>query len=145
MGKRKRRSSGYKDLRNRIVGNRATQQENVIPMINVVFLLLLYFMIAGNLQPDYDVEPPVSSTEAEPAKGIPTLSVHKDGTMRYENQEVTWEQLKVKLSKTTGHERLKIHADAHVDALTISKIMKFSADAGVLQFVLITIRRAEQV
>ena len=47
MGKRTRRSSDYQDLRDRIVGKRATQQENVIPMINIIFLLLLYFMIAG--------------------------------------------------------------------------------------------------
>jgi biopolymer transport protein ExbD len=143
MGKRTRKSSDYQDLRNRIVGNRATQQENVIPMINIVFLLLLYFMIAGNLQPDYAVTPPVSSNDSEPAKRIPTLSVKKDGAMRFENRPVTWDELKVELSKITGHERLKIHADAKLDALTISQIMKSSAEAGVLQFVLVTTRRID--
>ena len=141
MGKRTRRSSDYQALRNRIVGNRATQQENVIPMINIIFLLLLYFMIAGNLQPDYNVTPPVSSNEAEPSKQIPTLSVQKDGSMRFENRDVTWEQLNIELSRITGHERLKIHADAKLDALTVSKIMKSSAEAGVLQFVLVTTRK----
>ena len=143
MGKRTRRSSDYQDLRNRIVGNRATQQENVIPMINIIFLLLLYFMIAGNLQPDYNVTPPVSSNEAEPSKQIPTLSVQKDGSMRFENRDVTWEQLNIELSRITGHERLKIHADAKLDALTVSKIMKSSAEAGVLQFVLVTTRKTQ--
>lgn len=143
MGKRRRKSSDYQDLRNRIVGNRATQQENVIPMINIIFLLLLYFMIAGNLQPDYSVTPPVSSNKSEPSKQIPTLSVQKDGAMRFENRPVTWDELKVELSKITGHERLKIHADAKLDALTVSKIMKSSAEAGVLQFVLVTTRRID--
>jgi biopolymer transport protein ExbD len=142
-GRRTRKSSDYQDLRNRVVGNRTTQQENVIPMINVIFLLLLYFMIAGNLQPDYDVTPPTSTNEAEPAKQIPTLSVKKDGSMRFENRPVTWDQLKLELSKITGHERLKIHADAKVEALTISEIMKASSEAGVLQFVLVTQRRQE--
>ena len=143
MGKRTRKSSDYQGLRNRSVGNRATQQENVIPMINIIFLLLLYFMIAGNLQPDYAVTPPVSSNESEPSKRVPTLSVKKDGAMRFENRPVTWDELKVELSKITGHERLKIHADAKLDALTISQIMKSSADAGVLQFVLVTTRRID--
>ena len=49
MTRRSRKSSDYQELRNRAVGNRATQQENVIPMINIIFLLLLYFMIAGLL------------------------------------------------------------------------------------------------
>ena len=58
----------YHDLRQRVLGKGSSQQENVIPMINVIFLLLLYFMIAGNLQPDYDVSPPQSTTDAEPPK-----------------------------------------------------------------------------
>jgi biopolymer transport protein ExbD len=125
------------------VGNRATQEENVIPMINIIFLLLLYFMIAGNLQPDYDVTPPFSTQEAEPAAQIPTVSVAKDGTMRFENRPVTAEQLKVELAKVSGHDKLKIHADAKVNALKISEIMKISSEAGILQFVLVTQRRTE--
>ena len=143
MTRRSRKSSDYEELRNRAVGSRATQQENVIPMINIIFLLLLYFMIAGNLQPDYDVAPPVSTSDAEPSKQIPTVSVKEDGSMRFENRPVTWDQLKVELSKVTGHERLKIHADLKVNALTLSEIMKTSSEAGVLQFVLVTQRRLE--
>lgn len=143
MARRRRRGSGYQEMRNRIVGNKATQEENVIPMINVIFLLLLYFMIAGNLQPDYNVTPPFSTQTAEPSAQIPTLSVGPDGAMRFENRPVTWPQFEAELLKFTGHEKLKIHADAKVDALTVSKIMKASSDAGILQFVLVTQRRVE--
>ncbi|MGR8919252.1 MAG: ExbD/TolR family protein [Gammaproteobacteria bacterium] len=141
--KRIRRGSDYQQLRQLVVGNKATQEENVIPMINVIFLLLLYFMIAGNLQPDYDVTPPVSTQEAEPSAQIPTLSITADGAMRFENRPVTQESLAVELGKLTGQDKLKIHADAKVDALTVSKAMKISAEAGILQFVLVTQRRVE--
>ena len=143
MAKRRRRGSDYQDLRNKLIGNKATQEENVIPMINVIFLLLLYFMIAGNLQPDYNVTPPFSTQENEPSSQIPTLSIDADGGMRFENRPVTWEQFKAELLKFTGHEKLKIHADARVDALTVSKVMTTSAEAGILQFVLVTQRRVE--
>lgn len=143
MGKHVTRKSDYQELRRRAVGNRTTQQENVIPMINVIFLLLLYFMIAGNLQPDYDVTPPTASVESEPPKQIPTVSVTRDGSMRFENRPVDLEKLKAELSKITGHERIKIHADAKVDALKISDIMKAGTEAGVLQFVLVTQRRGD--
>lgn len=142
MPRRIRRGSDYQDLRRRLVGNKATQEENVIPMINVVFLLLMYFMVAGNLQPDFDVTPPFSTQLAEPPPQIPTLSVGKDGSMRFENRPIEFERLATELSKMTGHEKLKIHADAKVEALMISKIMKTAADAGILQFVLVTQRRA---
>ena len=143
MARKIRRGSDYQELRRRLVGNKATQEENVIPMINVIFLLLLYFMIAGNLQPDYDVAPPFSTQETEPSKQLPTLSVKKDGSMRFENRPVTLEQLKLELARISGNEKLKIHADAKVDALKISEIMKTSAEAGILQFVLVTQRRVE--
>ena len=143
MAKRRRRRRMSDDLRTQIVGKKATQEENVIPMINVIFLLLLYFMIAGNLQPDYNVTPPFSSQEAEPSAQRPTLSVDPEGGMRFENQPVTWAQFQAELLKFAGHEKLKIHADARVDALTVSKIMKASAEAGILQFVLVTQKRVE--
>ncbi|MEQ8232370.1 MAG: biopolymer transporter ExbD [Gammaproteobacteria bacterium] len=143
MARKIRRGSDFQDLRRRLVGNKATQEENVIPMINVIFLLLLYFMIAGNLQPDYDVTPPFATQEAEPSKQLPTLSVKKDGSMTFENRPVTLDGLKAELARISGNEKLKIHADAKVDALKISRIMKTSAEAGILQFVLVTQRRVD--
>ena len=115
----------------------------MIPMINVIFLLLLYFMIAGNLQPDYNVTPPIASQEAEPSSRIPTLSVEAGGVMRLENRPVSWEELLARLAKMAGEEKLKIYADAKVDALTVSKVMKIASEAGILQFVLVTQMRVE--
>ncbi len=143
MSSRRRRSSGYDAMRNRLREKKTGQEENVIPMINVIFLLLLYFMIAGNLQPDYNVTPPFASQLAEPAKEIPTVSIEKSGKMRFENREIALEQLNAALSRITGHEKLKIHADAKVDALAVSKVMKTASEAGILQFVLVTQRRAD--
>jgi biopolymer transport protein ExbD len=141
--KRVRRGSDFEAMRNRIVGKKETQEENVIPMINVIFLLLMYFMIAGNLQPDYNVAPPFSTQEAEPSKQLATLSLAPDGSMRFENRPITWEQLSVELTKYSAHDKLKIHADAKVNALTVSKVMETASKAGILQFVLVTQRRVE--
>lgn len=141
MARRIRRGSDFQELRRRVVGNRATQEENVIPMINIVFLLLLYFMVAGNLQPDFDVTPPFASRLAEPPREIPTLSIAADGAMRFQNRPIDLGRLKSELAKLSGHEKLKIHADAQVDALTVSEVMQSAAEAGILQFVLVTQRR----
>ena len=143
MPRRIRRGSDYQDLHKRLVGNKATQEENVIPMINVIFLLLMYFMIAGNLQPDYDVTPPFATQLAEPPPQIPTLSINKNGAMRFKNRPTDLENLKAQLSQASGHEKIKIHADAKVDALMVSKVMKIAAEAGILEFVLVTQRAPE--
>ena len=142
MRRRSRRKT-VEDFKRQVIGQKEPQEENVIPMINIIFLLLLYFMIVGNLSPDYNVAPPFASRQAEPPAAIPTVSVSPDGEMRFEGKSVTWENLHVEISKVTGHEKLKIHADAKSDALTVSKIMKAATEAGILQFVLVTQKKIE--
>ena len=49
-------------------GGRALDSDaGILPLINVVFLLLIFFMIAGQLaeQAPFEVEPPASDAEAE--------------------------------------------------------------------------------
>ena len=142
MRRRSRRKT-VEDFKKQVIGQKEPQEENVIPMINIIFLLLLYFMIVGNLSPDYNVAPPFASRQAEPPAAIPTVSVSPDGEMRFEGKTVTWENLPKEISKVTGHEKLKIHADAKADALTVSRIMKAATEAGILQFVRVTQKKIE--
>lgn len=141
MARRMRRSSDYEALRKSATGKGGNDEENVIPMINVIFLLLLFFMVAGNLQPDFDVAPPVSSQQNEPPKQIPTVSLNRSGEVRFENRPVKMEDLDQEMARIVGHERIKIHADAKVNALSVSKVMSAATAAGVTQFVLVTQRR----
>jgi len=137
MRPRKRRQTKNR-LMEKVGGKRLSREENVIPMINIIFLLLLYFMVVGNLSPDYNVSPPFASQEAESSSLIPTVSVTKEGQLRFENIPVTWEELAKRLGSMSDHEKVKIYADAESDALTISEIMKTAANVGILQFVLVT-------
>ena len=125
-------------LTDKVTGKRASREENVIPMINIIFLLLLYFMVVGNLSPDYNVNPPFASQEAESSSLVPTVSVTKEGQLRFENAPVSWEELTSRLSGISDYEKIKIYADAESDALTISEIMKTAANVGILQFILVT-------
>lgn len=141
MLRKNRHHSGFHKLRQNGIRKKAVNDGNVIPMINVIFLLLLYFMVAGSIQSYHDVAPPLSTQLAEPPPYIPLLIVSQDGTMWFENRKVSFNNLKAELAIASGYRKLKIHADARVDAVSISKIMDIAADTGILQFVLITQRR----
>ena len=123
---------------------RASREENVIPMINIIFLLLLYFMVVGNLSPDYNVNPPFASQEKESSSLIPTISVTKEGQLRFENIPVSWEELGTRLRNVSDLDKIKIYADAESDALTISEIMKTAANVGIVQFVLVTQKKMSE-
>ncbi len=125
-------------LSEKIIGKKTAKEENVIPMINVIFLLLLYFMVVGNLSPDYNVNPPLANQEAESSTLVPTVSVTKDGELRFENQPVKQTELTGRLRSIGDYEKIKIYADAESDALMVSEIMKAAADVGILKFILVT-------
>ena len=131
-------------LMNKLGRKRASREENVIPMINIIFLLLLYFMVVGNLSPDYNVNPPFASQEKESSSLIPTVSVTKEGQLRFENIPVSWEELGTRLRDVSDLDKIKIYADAESDALTISEIMKTAANVGIVQFVLVTQRKISE-
>ena len=131
-------------LMNKLGRKRASREENVIPMINIIFLLLLYFMVVGNLSPDYNVNPPFASQEKESSSLIPTISVTKEGQLRFENIPVSWEELGTRLRNVSDLDKIKIYADAESDALTISEIMKIAANVGIVQFVLVTQKKMSE-
>ena len=131
-------------LMNKLGRKRASREENVIPMINIIFLLLLYFMVVGNLSPDYNVNPPFASQEKESSSLIPTISVTKEGQLRFENIPVSWEELGTRLRNVSDLDKIKIYADAESDALTISEIMKTAANVGIVQFVLVTQKKMSE-
>ncbi|MFN4156414.1 MAG: ExbD/TolR family protein [Paracoccaceae bacterium] len=58
--------------------------ENLLPMINVVFLLLIFFLMSARLTPPepFPVTPPAAQTEAE-AQGEFALFIAADGQLGY--------------------------------------------------------------
>lgn len=63
---------------------RKAPAENLLPMINVVFLLLIFFLISAQLAPPepFPVTPPEAETEAE-AEGDFTLHLDAQGEVGY--------------------------------------------------------------
>lgn len=72
---------------------------NLVPLINVIFLLLVFFMLAGTLRsPEpFDVEAPESTTsdkgEVEPIYEQAELVASADGRLSLNGKEITWAEL----------------------------------------------------
>jgi biopolymer transport protein ExbD len=66
--------------------------ENTIALINIVFLMLIFFLVAGTLAPPLDSAISLIETEeAERAAPPDALAVAGDGTLRYRGTETTLE------------------------------------------------------
>ncbi|MCP1673163.1 biopolymer transport protein ExbD [Natronocella acetinitrilica] len=123
---------------------RREQGENVIPLINIVFLLLIFFMLAGALTATdpFDVEPPETrdGREAERTEdGMILLAA--DGRLAFEGEELAAEDLTMRLQeRLAGAEPppIKLKADADVSAEAVLDLMDLLRDVGLERLVLLT-------
>ncbi|MCZ6465576.1 MAG: biopolymer transporter ExbD [Proteobacteria bacterium] len=124
-------------------------RENVVPLINVVFLLLIFFLLAGTLREPvpFDVEPPMaggaSGGRLEPGAER-VLHLARDGRLALAGKEVALAELPaaLALSPTLADRAeeipLRLRADARVPARTLIPLLEALRDAGVREVELVT-------
>lgn len=116
-------------------------EERILPLINVVFLLLIFFMLAGRLaQSDlFNVEPPVSEGAGESLPDDPEapqevlLLLAADGRIALNGTPVEPAALKTEVAALlTAHPDLPVtlKADGGAEALEVVAVMESLRDAG---------------
>jgi biopolymer transport protein ExbD len=98
--------------------------ENLLPMINVVFLLLIFFLISAELVPPepFTVAPPAANSEAERA-GEWLLHLNAEGELGYRDA--------LGPEALTALAAARDEACAVTDCETIPPVLTLRADAAV--------------
>lgn len=112
--------------------------EPMLPLINVVFLLLMFFMIAGQLAPSYEVRAPESDAarEAEQLE-LTTLVLDNDGRLTLNDTVATMDSLAQRFdSSDPGPVRLV--ADAGVPLETLRGLLSELRELGIQEVRLVT-------
>ncbi len=120
-----------------------SDSENVLPLINIVFLLLIFFMVAGVMeQADlFTIEPPESraGSEAHPGDGL--LLMAPDGRLALDGQPIDRARLAAVLAayreENPGVE-LTLKADANGDAVEVIGLLEDLRKAGEKTVILLT-------
>ena len=121
-------------------------QEPMLPLINIVFLLLIFFMIAGSLQKlgPFDVNPPASQTaESQPEDTI-VLWFGKAGEVGIDDQKGTLENLSSFLPVDYIGRPVEIRADRETDGVKVVGLLKRLQKLGIDKVQLMTAMEAEQ-
>ncbi|KAB7627651.1 ExbD/TolR family protein [Alkalilimnicola sp. S0819] len=124
---------------------RREQEENLVPLINIVFLLLIFFMLAGTFtRPElFPVTPPESLSEAEAPEEALRLLLAADGRLALDGEELEDAQLRVRLGERLRVERppiVQLKADGDIEAARLMAVMNLLRDSGVEDFRLLTVR-----
>lgn len=126
------------------VGDPSYKEPSVVPLVNIVFLLLIFFMLLGRItSPDVlDIEPPASASggQIDSRRDIIIL-VSKDGRLALDDDEMEQDLLLSAVSELLDEERamrVRIKADAGLDAVTLIRLMEHLKEIGVKRLLLLT-------
>ncbi|MBL4558677.1 MAG: biopolymer transporter ExbD [Rhodobacteraceae bacterium] len=121
----------------RLAAPRPTRpREPVVPMINVVFLLLIFFLMAAVIAPPepFGVTLPRAAADDPPATGG-ALHLGADGTLAYGTAR--GEAVFAALADHRG--ALELRADAALPAARLAGLMPRLGAAGIDEIVLVTV------
>ncbi|WP_037308709.1 ExbD/TolR family protein [Ruegeria halocynthiae] len=109
---------------------RPPRAESIVPMINVVFLLLIFFLMTSNLaQPEpFEITPPqsVSTTKPEVEQ---VLYVDKTGRTSFQGNE--GDAALSALAAISGTDStIQIRADAGLEAVALARLLNQLAHVG---------------
>ncbi|WP_322893449.1 MULTISPECIES: biopolymer transporter ExbD [unclassified Yoonia] len=117
---------------------RRTPPESIVPMINVVFLLLIFFLMTAQITPPDPVEvtPPVAAVE-DPAAGELTLFIGADGYAAYDDARGD-AAVQAVLAQAANQPALIIKADAGAPATAVAALLPKLAAGGFADVALVT-------
>ncbi|MDA7967234.1 biopolymer transporter ExbD, partial [Ruegeria sp.] len=118
---------------------RKPRAESIVPMINVVFLLLIFFLMTSNLaQPDpFEVTPPNAMSDIEPEVER-ILYVDKTGRTAFEEAEGPAALTAIATAAETD-QVIQIRADAELEAKELARLLQDLSAAGLSRVELIVI------
>ena len=108
---------------------------DISPLLDVVFLLLIFFLVTTTFMPDasMDLELPESTTATQSEGAATVVTVGEDGGVQIDGDSVSMQELERTIAALLPEEREKItvRADARVDYGVIVRIIDALRNAGV--------------
>ena len=120
-----------------------TKKPNLVPLINIVFLLLIFFMLSGTLTKKdfFQVDPPESYTSANAESPEIIVLISKNNKISIEDNFINKNDLKkILINKLELHniEEVLIKADGDSDSGTLSDIIKIIRSVGIKKAAIVT-------
>ncbi len=122
----------------------APRREPTIALINIVFLMLVFFMVAGTLTRPLDKDIRLVRTAELEGRAPPdTLVVHQDGRMSYRGGAIASAEAFLAARPETDRDLVRIVPDAALPAATLVELARALRGAGAGRVVIVTERGLE--
>lgn len=116
-------------------------EDSILPLINIVFLLLIFFMLAGSVQTylPFTLTPPETGHADHEDVKPNLLSIAADGRMALGSTPIQVSELSTRLGNRDPAQALQVEADAALPVTDLTKILADLRAIGVAQVRLITL------
>jgi biopolymer transport protein ExbD len=116
--------------------------EPVLPLINVVFLLLIFFMVAGRLAPGLpaDVTPPQSEMAQGDTSEPIRLVVDREGNLLWQDEPMALADMPDRLDGISKDRPVQLLTDGDIPVILLRPALSALRDAGITDVLLVTRR-----
>lgn len=116
-------------------------EERMLPLINIVFLLLVFFMLAGRLAATdpLQIEAPHSSSEEPKIGHHMVVYMDADGRLAFDGSVLDGTALRSAIAERAAFGELHLKADGEAEARQVIAVMELLRDAGVERLELLTL------
>lgn len=122
----------------------STRREPTIALINVVFLMLVFFLVAGTVAPQLDPDLTLVQTEELEGRAPPdTLVIHADGTLSYRGTPVASPQEFAAGLSAEDRVAIRVVPDRDLPAVDLVGIAGALRAAGAERVLVVTQRGIE--
>ena len=116
--------------------SRRVAEDRMLPLINVVFLLLIFFMVAGRLAASdpFEIDPTFSVSEAEAEIGPMTILVGRDDALALDGEILPEPALLAQVRRVIEAEpgrEIRVKSDARAEAARVAALLDRLRQAGV--------------
>ena len=120
---------------------RERRWESTFFMLNVIFLLILFFIVAANFDVQLQIFPPKSTASNALSDDAAQLTVTREGTLFLNGTEIEQKSLQKEIRKLGFSRDLKIAADANLDTVKVAQLIQEVSAAGVVRLAIVTVAR----
>lgn len=111
---------------------------DLTPLINIVFLMLVFFMLAGSLKPGSDVEAASMSSDTLIEEDSLLIEINRDGVLLLSGEAVTEEELlKALVPVRMAERKIAVKPDARLAASELLALSDTLRKAGLTSMTLI--------
>ena len=103
--------------------------ENLLPLVNVVFLLLIFFMLAGAFtSPEFfSITPTIAKNETQADPQILTILMNQKGELAIEQNRISDATLKTRINNYLDEypkQKVQLKPDARAEAVRLVEVLE---------------------